>query len=110
MATEEGEVSAFMIATKSEGCTGWTGTRRIWQGRKERTRDPLVLVARGEQLGGRYYGTGPARDLPPRQSRTVQTDELLGQASKGSIEYHLIRGTRTHDDEEVNDGAIWSCF
>ena len=46
-----GEVSASMIGTESDGCTGGTGTRRIWQGRKERVRNPPLAWGLGGAAG-----------------------------------------------------------
>ena len=82
-----GEVSAFMIATESEGCTGWTGTRRIWQGREERTRDPLVLVARGSSW---VVGT-----MVPDQHDTYHHDKV-GPCRLMSFWDRLRRGARFH--------------
>ena len=52
-----------------------------------------------------------AGTMVPDQHDKVGPCRLMScweQAAEGSIEYHLIRGPRTHDDEEVDERAIWS--
>jgi hypothetical protein len=78
---------------------------RVDKYRKEATE---AMVARGSSW---VAGT-----TVPDQHDTCNHDKIgpcrlmsfWGQAAKGNIEYHLIRGTGMHDDEEVDDGAIWS--